>query len=175
MITCPKCGHENSDSAMNCSRCRINLQWAVENIREEVQSREVEAAAGQAPARIATRPPLGCVLALGVLVLLGIVPLMSLDSASGTSISEVLGPMLPVLGVGLGLVMAVGLANWKTWALWLVILLGGLGGIAWVGLTFVWLQFLSHYLGFLVIIPVVVGPGMIGVAAWFYAHRRDFH
>ncbi len=28
-ITCPKCGHENDASAMNCANCRINLEWAL--------------------------------------------------------------------------------------------------------------------------------------------------
>ena len=29
-IICPKCGTENSDSAMNCTHCRINLRYALE-------------------------------------------------------------------------------------------------------------------------------------------------
>jgi len=32
MITCPKCGHENSDNATNCASCRINLEWATHNM-----------------------------------------------------------------------------------------------------------------------------------------------
>jgi uncharacterized RDD family membrane protein YckC len=28
-ITCPKCGHENDASAMNCANCRVNLEWAL--------------------------------------------------------------------------------------------------------------------------------------------------
>jgi hypothetical protein len=67
MITCPKCGHENDDSATNCSHCRINLQWAVENYREEAQSREAEAATGQAPAPAPDKGRLE--LALGALVI----------------------------------------------------------------------------------------------------------
>lgn len=30
-ILCPKCGHQNDPSAMNCANCRINLEWALEN------------------------------------------------------------------------------------------------------------------------------------------------
>ena len=33
-ITCPKCGTENLTDAMNCIECRINLEWAQENITE---------------------------------------------------------------------------------------------------------------------------------------------
>lgn len=29
-VICPKCGAENPDSAMNCTQCRINLQFALE-------------------------------------------------------------------------------------------------------------------------------------------------
>ena len=36
MIVCPRCSYENKDSAMNCARCRINLQWALENLPEAV-------------------------------------------------------------------------------------------------------------------------------------------
>ncbi len=31
-ITCPKCGTVNPADAMNCTHCRINLQWALQNI-----------------------------------------------------------------------------------------------------------------------------------------------
>jgi hypothetical protein len=31
-IICPKCGTENSDSEMNCTQCRINLKFALENL-----------------------------------------------------------------------------------------------------------------------------------------------
>ncbi len=28
-LICPRCGHENPSSAMNCANCKINLEWAV--------------------------------------------------------------------------------------------------------------------------------------------------
>jgi hypothetical protein len=31
MVRCPRCGHENEPAARNCSNCRINLAWALEN------------------------------------------------------------------------------------------------------------------------------------------------
>ncbi len=31
MLVCPKCGTENSDNAMNCRNCRINLRFALEH------------------------------------------------------------------------------------------------------------------------------------------------
>jgi uncharacterized protein YbjQ (UPF0145 family) len=31
MIECPKCGFINDEGAINCSSCRVNLQWALEN------------------------------------------------------------------------------------------------------------------------------------------------
>ena len=33
-VICPKCGTENSSSAVNCKECRINLEWAAENFDE---------------------------------------------------------------------------------------------------------------------------------------------
>lgn len=46
MIRCPKCGHSNEDSAKNCASCRVNLQWAQQNVTllEEERHREVELA-----------------------------------------------------------------------------------------------------------------------------------
>jgi uncharacterized protein YbjQ (UPF0145 family)/ribosomal protein L40E len=32
MIVCPKCGHSNDNAADNCSNCRVNLKWALENV-----------------------------------------------------------------------------------------------------------------------------------------------
>ena len=32
MVICPKCGHQNKDTARNCVNCRINLEWALENV-----------------------------------------------------------------------------------------------------------------------------------------------
>ena len=32
---CPKCGTENLDDAVNCKKCRINLEWAIEHIEED--------------------------------------------------------------------------------------------------------------------------------------------
>jgi len=34
MIRCPKCGHENSDNTTNCAKCRINLQYALNNLEQ---------------------------------------------------------------------------------------------------------------------------------------------
>lgn len=34
MIRCPKCGHENSEGATNCAKCRINLQFAIANLEQ---------------------------------------------------------------------------------------------------------------------------------------------
>jgi uncharacterized protein YbjQ (UPF0145 family) len=34
MIPCPKCGYDNPDNAMNCAECRINLQFATDNIEQ---------------------------------------------------------------------------------------------------------------------------------------------
>lgn len=34
MIRCPKCGHENSDTTTNCAKCRINLQYALNNLEQ---------------------------------------------------------------------------------------------------------------------------------------------
>lgn len=31
MIRCPKCGTENHDTATNCSKCRVNLKYVIEN------------------------------------------------------------------------------------------------------------------------------------------------
>jgi len=44
MITCPKCGQANDGSAMNCTNCHINLQWALENatVIEEGRQRDLE-------------------------------------------------------------------------------------------------------------------------------------
>jgi hypothetical protein len=58
MITCPRCSYENEDSAMNCANCRINLQWALENLQEaarhnleRVEGPPPEAQAGDRVAR----------------------------------------------------------------------------------------------------------------------------
>lgn len=37
MIVCPRCSQENEDSAMNCVKCRINLEWALVNLQEGAQ------------------------------------------------------------------------------------------------------------------------------------------
>jgi uncharacterized protein YbjQ (UPF0145 family) len=43
MITCPKCGYENEEFALNCANCRVNLKWALENIEQfETKAREAE-------------------------------------------------------------------------------------------------------------------------------------
>jgi hypothetical protein len=67
MIICPKCGQENHESSMNCSHCHINLQRAVENLGEEAQSPEAEAAVGEVPVPAPDKGTLG--LALGALVI----------------------------------------------------------------------------------------------------------
>jgi len=41
-IICPKCGTENPDSAMNCTQCRINLQFALDHPEELPISSEEE-------------------------------------------------------------------------------------------------------------------------------------
>jgi uncharacterized protein YjbI with pentapeptide repeats len=58
MIVCPRCSYENEDSAMNCASCRINLQWALENLQEaarhnleRVEGPPPEAQAGNRVAR----------------------------------------------------------------------------------------------------------------------------
>ena len=33
-ITCPRCGTENSNEAMNCKQCQINLKYALEHPEE---------------------------------------------------------------------------------------------------------------------------------------------
>ncbi len=43
MITCPKCGHQNEDTTQNCTNCRVNLEWALENTEQlRVDTTEVE-------------------------------------------------------------------------------------------------------------------------------------
>lgn len=42
-ISCPKCGTENPDSAINCKQCRINLQFALEHYGEMGNYRETKA------------------------------------------------------------------------------------------------------------------------------------
>ncbi len=42
MIRCPKCGHDNSDNAVNCSKCRINLQFALQNLEQLKAQSEAE-------------------------------------------------------------------------------------------------------------------------------------
>ena len=32
MITCPSCGHENQQSAVECAKCSTNILWALENL-----------------------------------------------------------------------------------------------------------------------------------------------
>ena len=39
-ITCPKCGTENSDDAVNCINCRVNLKYALEHPGEMEFARE---------------------------------------------------------------------------------------------------------------------------------------
>jgi hypothetical protein len=34
MITCPKCGHQNSPDVINCENCHINLIWALQHGEE---------------------------------------------------------------------------------------------------------------------------------------------
>jgi hypothetical protein len=71
-ISCPRCGTENPEDAMNCGACRINLRFALENpaqirrIRSEDASRagDGESAAGQAGARLSNRELLPSVLLL---------------------------------------------------------------------------------------------------------------
>ncbi len=54
MVICPRCGHENEDNSRNCTGCRINLLWALEN-QDEVIDRTYkmpeEAARAKALAR----------------------------------------------------------------------------------------------------------------------------
>jgi hypothetical protein len=41
-ITCPKCGTENLQGALNCKECRINLKFALENL-DEIERSEQDA------------------------------------------------------------------------------------------------------------------------------------
>ena len=45
-IICPKCGKENPDSAMNCTQCRINLQFALDHPEGIIRPEVVEMAEG---------------------------------------------------------------------------------------------------------------------------------
>jgi len=62
MIVCPRCSYKNEDSAMNCANCRINLQWALENLQEAAQ-RDLQSVGKPPPeAQAANRAARGCML-----------------------------------------------------------------------------------------------------------------
>jgi len=42
MIKCPRCGYDNENSSTNCANCRINLQWAQENV-SVIEEQQLEA------------------------------------------------------------------------------------------------------------------------------------
>jgi transposase-like protein len=41
MLVCPRCGSENPTGAMNCARCRINLEFAREHPAEIQRMKQV--------------------------------------------------------------------------------------------------------------------------------------
>ena len=60
IIQCPKCGHVNQASAMNCDRCHINLAWALanrEHVHEQSQEEHSDGNALPAPERESTHAP----------------------------------------------------------------------------------------------------------------------
>lgn len=34
-MKCPKCGFANPDDAVDCQQCRVHLEWALQNIKEQ--------------------------------------------------------------------------------------------------------------------------------------------
>ena len=41
-MECPKCGYTNPDTAMNCEKCRTNLEWAREHLdrRQRIEAKK---------------------------------------------------------------------------------------------------------------------------------------
>lgn len=75
MVECPKCGHVNETSAGNCSNCRVNLAWAIENWEQHAEA-EARREAAQAQQKRVARPAaeVGALLTAGLVVyfLLGV-------------------------------------------------------------------------------------------------------
>ena len=52
MIRCPKCGCDNSDNALNCAECHINLEFAFDNIEQSKTQSEFETDLSSLPINI---------------------------------------------------------------------------------------------------------------------------
>jgi len=187
---CMKCGAQNADNSRFCLQCGTPLQVpsysrAGANVPPAVWTPAVPGLPAQSPAR--RRP--GCVVAFGILLLLGTLLLFlgaifvlgqsgpaigMLETLTGSA-PRTLAGLVILIQAALGLATALGLFKYKDWARWLVIVLTGLD-VLWI--TYVLLRtgsLLARVGGGLeLFILIMLDIGLIVVVAWFATHGQDF-
>lgn len=99
MIWCPKCGRVNPDNAINCSNCRINLQFALSHIEQLKADGAIEDS--EAAQRVASLRKEMTAKTAGLLV-------TTTPIIQGQTISQYLGVVSSVVVLGTGLASELG-------------------------------------------------------------------